>query len=91
MQAEHAHEQGPLHDDVRGAIGRTIADWRGCHMDDIHTLKKGFQCSGLSMTYTGTFELQGIDFAVFVSVDNSRFFFYAVEHGWFFETGGPFS
>ena len=42
--------------------------------------RKGFSAPGLSMTYTGTFELQGTDFAVFVSVDNSRFFFYAVEH-----------
>ena len=91
MQIQEACQGGPLPASVCSSIKRTIDDWNECPLEDINALKDGFGCAGLSITYKGKFDLRGIQFAVFISQNSARWFFYAVEHGWFVETGGPFS
>ena len=94
----------PLHDDVRASIGRCIEnwdkcpiedwvrcpieDWYQCSQEDVDALKAAFGCPGLEMSYNGTYDLQGVDFAVFASSDARRWFYYAVAHGCFFESDG---
>ena len=82
------------HEEVHGAILRTIADWNKCSDDDINSLKQALQCSE-RMYHEGVLELLGVDFAVFVSVKTILLYFYAVEQGWFIDTGAllsfPFS